>query len=174
MMPRIAAGFALFLFASACDRTDQPDPLTPPSDTGPDECVTTPNLVATIRVSASTNSGSIDVLVYSDGSAERTIGPPLSVGGNGAAPDPKSYAAGSPEVMTFLADLALAGDVAAIPTATIHDPGSGCAKSASFGNITALTVDCSTSGDLQCLAPPATAEATALAHDCDVLSGRRS
>jgi hypothetical protein len=129
--------------------------------------------VASIRVTASTNSGEIDVVVFSDASAERTIGPHRYDASTGLDPSPMSYPPGSPEVVTFLCDLAAVGDVSAIPA----DPGGpsptlpGCAKSASFGTITTVTAGGKTSGDLQCLENP-TAAATALAHDAAVLSGK--
>jgi hypothetical protein len=126
-------------------------------------------LVASIHVTASTNTGSIDVAVYSDGSAERTIGPArYDAGGTGLTPDPKSFPPGSPEVASFLCDLAAAGPVSQLPTA------SGCPKSVSFGTEMMVTVGTDSSGDLECLADPAPAAATALAHDCDVLTDRRS
>jgi hypothetical protein len=128
--------------------------------------------VASIHVTASTNSGEIDVVVFSDRSAERTIGPHRYDASTGLDPPPKSYPPGSPEVIMFLCDLAAVGDVSAIPA----DPGKpsptlpGCAKSASFGTITTITTEGKTSGDLQCLDHP-TSAATALAHDAAVLAG---
>ena len=131
-------------------------------------------LVATIRVSQSTNTSEIDVAVYADGSADRTLGPARFGDGSALDPPAKAFAPGSPEVVMFLCDLATVGDVSAIPA----DPGKpsptlpGCAKSGSFGTITTVTAGGNTSGDLQCLDPSASAAAMALAHDCDLLTGR--
>jgi hypothetical protein len=124
-------------------------------------------VVATIVVSLSTNSSEIDVAVYSDGSAERTLGPSRPAGTTSLDPQPKSYPAGSPEVLMFLCDLAAAGDVSAIPIR------GDCGKSVSFGTTTTVTAGGKTSGDLQCL-QNASAAATALAGDCVVLSGMRT
>jgi hypothetical protein len=125
-------------------------------------------LAASIRVSQSTNSSEIDVVVYSDGSAERTLGPSNPNGTTSGDPTPKSYPADSPEVDAFLRDLAAAGAVAQIATTDT------CVKSVSFGTETTLTADGATSGDLQCLADTASPAAMALARDCDVLTGRQN
>jgi hypothetical protein len=124
--------------------------------------------VASVHVTASTNTGTIDVTVFSDGSAERTTGPARFDAGPGLTPQPMSFPAGSPEVMTFLCDLAAAGRVSQIPTTN------SCAKSVSFGTEMTVAVGPDSSGDLECLATTASAAAMALAHDCDVLTGRRS
>jgi hypothetical protein len=76
---------------------------------------------------------------------------------------PKTYDAGSPEVAAFLSDLAEIGDVSAIPIGQ-------CSKSISFGTVTTVTVDGTTSGDLQCLKTPSLTSA-ALAADCAMLTG---
>jgi hypothetical protein len=102
--------------------------------------------VARIVMSASTNSAEIDVVVYGDASAVRTIGPAHgSLSGT-----PATFPAGSPEGMTVLSDLAAVGDVAQIPI-------SMCGKSASFGTTTTVTTDGKTSGDLQCVENPTAA-----------------
>jgi hypothetical protein len=120
-----------------------------------------------VHVTASTNSGAIDVAVYSDGSAERTTGAPRYNDASTLTPDPKSYPPASPDVLSFLCDLAAAGPVSAIPTTS-------CPKSVSFGTEMTIAVGADTSGDLECLAATASPAATALAHDCDVLTGRRN
>jgi hypothetical protein len=120
-------------------------------------------LVALIHVTRSTNSSAIAVTVFDDASAERSVAA-TSIAGRD--PPAKSYPAGSPEVATFLCDLTAAGPVSAIPTVM-------CPKSVSFGTFTTITDGDQTSGDLQCLAG-ASAAAVALAHDCDVLTGRRN
>ena len=68
-------------------------------------------LVATIRVSASTNTGEVDVAVYADGSAVRTVGPPRFGDSGALDPSPETYPPGSEPVVMFLCDLAAAGDV---------------------------------------------------------------
>ena len=118
-----------------------------------------PGVAASIKMSKSTNSPEIEVVVRMDGSADRTLnGPPgvLSVA-------PFSYPPASPDVETFLADLAAVGDVSAIATGQ-------CAKSVSFGTNTTVSTGAATSGDLQCLVNPTTA-ARALAQDCQTLLG---
>jgi hypothetical protein len=114
--------------------------------------------VASITVSHSTNTPEVDVAVYGDGSADRTLqgAPRLGL-------MPMSYPANSPEVEQFLIDLGAVGDVSTIPTG--H-----CIKSASFGTTTTVTAAGKTSGDLQCLQNPTAAE-TALANDCKLLTG---
>jgi hypothetical protein len=107
---------------------------------------------ATIEISRSTNSPEIDVVVYSDGSADRTV---VGTGGvNSTAP--KTFSAGSPEGTAFLSDLAAVGDVSAIPTGA-------CAKSVSFGTVTTISAGGKTSGDLQCLEDPSAADTALVA-----------
>ena len=125
-------------------------------------------LAASIRVSQSTNSSEVDVVVYSDGSAERTLGASNPNGTTSGDPTPKSYPANSTEVDAFLCDLAAAGVVSQIATVDT------CPKSVSFGTKTTITVDGAMSGDMQCLADTAPAAAMALARDCDVLTGRQN
>ena len=113
----------------------------------------------------STNSSEIDVVVYGDASAERTLGPSrLPYGTTSLDPLPKSYAPGSPEVAAFLSDLSAAGDVSLIPTGQ-------CIKSVSFGTSTSITAGGKTSGDVQCLVDQAPAY-TALLHDCEIPTGK--
>lgn len=136
----------------------------------PSPCTTSTRgryLAASIRVTPSTNSSEIDVVVYSDGSAERTLGASSPNGGTGLDPAPMSYPPGATEVVTFLCDLQAAGDVSQIPTGN-------CAKSISFGTETTVTAGQRTSGDLQCLTSAASAAAVALAMDCDVLTGQKN
>jgi hypothetical protein len=123
---------------------------------------------ATIHVTASTNSAPVDVVVYCDASAERTLGPPKVAVGRVT---PKTFPAGSPEVAKFLADLDAAGDVSSFTIYEYPAPGTvpGCAKSASFGTVTTLSVQGKTSGDIQCMTWPSAAQA-ALASDCDLLA----
>jgi hypothetical protein len=119
--------------------------------------------VATITVSRSTNSPEIDVVVYSDGSAERTIiGPDGGAGGS-----PRTFDPGSPEGTMFLSDLGAAGDISTIPVSP------DCPKSVSFGTVTTVTAGGKTSVDMQCLLSPSAVHA-ALAHDCEVLTGTDS
>ena len=116
-------------------------------------------VVALIKVSASTNSAEVDVTVYSDGSANRTIGPARNSELDGT---PVMFLPGQPAVAQFLADLDAVGSVAAISSGQ-------CPKSASFGTTTTVTAGGKTSGDLQCINNPTPAE-TRLAEDCDVLT----
>jgi len=121
--------------------------------------------LAVIKLSRSTNSAEIDVVVHADGSAERIV---IARSG-GSAGVGLIYPAGSPEVTTFLADLTAIADLS-----IVGDPGKflveSCPKSASFGTTTTVTANGVTSGDLQCLIDPTPAQ-TALAHDCEVLIG---
>jgi hypothetical protein len=96
--------------------------------------------VAHIRETASTNTPEINVSVYADASAQRTI-----VGNNAQYVANKTYPAGSADVTAFLTELHFVGDVSKIPTAL------GCTKSVSFGTETIVSADGMTSGDLQCL-----------------------
>jgi hypothetical protein len=118
--------------------------------------------VARIVVSASTNASEIDVVVYSDASADRTLGPARF--GTSLDQPPAFFPAGSPEVESFLTDLAEVGDVSLIPIGQ-------CAKSVSFGTTTTVTSNGKTSGDLQCLLNPAAATQS-LANDVAVLTSQ--
>jgi hypothetical protein len=118
-------------------------------------------LAAEIDVSASSNSSPVSVAVYADGSAVRTLGAQLSWRTTSADHPPKSFPAGSPEVVAFLADLAAVGDVSTIPT-------TNCIKSVSFGTTTSLTANGNYSGDLECPLNPSTAQ-QALINDCEAL-----
>ena len=120
-------------------------------------------LVATIVQSLSTNSSEVDVAVYSDASADRTLGPSRPYGTKSLDATPRIYDAGSPEVAAFLSHLADVGDVSALPCGQ-------CLKSTSFGTVTTVSVAGATSGDLQCLKNPSLAQAS-LAADCAVLTG---
>jgi len=126
---------------------------------------------ALIILAHSTNTPEVDVVVYSDGSAERTVlGNMTSLPAPVPAGSPRVYPAGSPEVMAFLSDLSASGDLAAIGDPAPVFWSESCPKSASFGTTTKVTVGGVTSGDVQCLINP-TAAQTALSHDCDVLTG---
>ena len=116
--------------------------------------------MALIVLSRSTNSQEVDVVAYSDASAERTVnGPP------GVSPvTPASYAAGSVEVASFLFDLGAVGDVSTIPIAP-------CLKSASFGTTLKVTSGAQTSGDLECAASTSSPTQMALVRDSVVLIG---
>jgi hypothetical protein len=123
---------------------------------------------ATIDVSRSTNSPDVHVSVNCDGSGVRTIGESMTTVIDVL---PRTYEAGSPEIVKFLADLDAVGDVSAIP-ASPANPNialSECAKSVSFGTITTITAQGKTSGDMQCLKNPTPAQ-SALADDCKVLA----
>jgi hypothetical protein len=116
-------------------------------------------MAAEIHVSRSTNSPAIDVIMFCDSSAERTL---ESSGGNNAVnATPKDYPPGSPEVMAFLADLDAVGDLSTIPT-------DYCAKSVSFGTTMTVSALGKSSGDLECLNYPSASQ-TALANDCETL-----
>ncbi|HEY6477472.1 MAG TPA: hypothetical protein VI456_12900 [Polyangia bacterium] len=115
--------------------------------------------VARIVVSASTNSAEVDVVVNSDGSAVRTIGPPKN---DVLDSDPAMFPADSAAGLAFLSDLAAVGDVSMIPITL-------CGKSASFGTTTEVTAGGVASGDLQCIDNPTEVE-SALAKDCDTLA----
>jgi collagen type VII alpha len=116
--------------------------------------------VAHIRETASTNTPEINVAVYADASAQRTI-----AGGNAAYVASKTYPAGSADVTAFLSELHLVGDVSKIPTA------SDCGKSVSFGTETIVSADGMTSGDLQCLLATAPDADAMLALDARKLDG---
>jgi hypothetical protein len=118
-------------------------------------------VVATIHVSRSTNSPAIDVAVFCDGSADRTLGTP----GYNNTPNimPKVFDPGSPDVAVFLTDLAAVGDVSAIPIVA------SCPKSISFGTTTTVSALGKTSGDLECM-DSASAAQVALAKDCKSLA----
>jgi hypothetical protein len=149
---QVAVGSAALVLTLGCRATDAltTGSLTPTLDGG---------AVALIRVSASTNSAEIDVAVYSDGSANRTIGPARNSSLDGT---PAMFPPGQPAVEKFLADLDAVGNVAAIPIGQ-------CGKSVSFGTTTTVTAGENTSGDLQCLSNPTAAE-NSLAADCNVLT----
>jgi hypothetical protein len=118
--------------------------------------------VAHITVSRSTNTPAIDVVVYSDASAVRTIG-----GDAGASTvTPRVFDAASADVDSFILDLTAAGDLGAIGDKT----GQRCPKSASSGTVTTITAYGTTSGDIECLTSAGRAE-VALAHDTLVLTG---
>lgn len=70
--------------------------------------------VASIRNSMPTNSAEVDVVVFSDGSAERTLGTPGALRPSFLDPAPQSFPPGSPEVLMFLCDLGAVGDVSTI------------------------------------------------------------
>ena len=140
------------------------------SGQGPSVCGTSPDhtQAATIHVTASTNSPEIFVAVYCDGSAERTLGG--SDAGNVGDVVPKTYEPSSPDVLKFLTDLDLVGEVSASPAS--HSPaniGNECGKSVSFGTVTTIAAGGKTSGDMQCIQNP-TPDQTALAADCRVLA----
>jgi hypothetical protein len=117
---------------------------------------------ARIHQTASTNSPTVDIVVYCDASAERTLGndSEFNVGLT-----PMSFPAGAPEIVAFLVDLDASGDVSELGART------GCPKSASFGTVTTITALGKTSGDVQCLYFPTPAE-TALSRDCNLLTQR--
>ena len=116
-------------------------------------------VVASIHVSASTNTAPVDVVVHADGSAERTI-----EGSKHLPQSPKTYPPGSAEVEQFLSDLEAAGDV------TQYSVTDGCSKSVSFGTTLTLTSGTETSRDLRCLDEGASATQRALRADCNVLT----
>ena len=118
-------------------------------------------VAAAIHVSQSTNSAAIDVVVFCDSSAERTLGTPGVTDALNATP--KVYKPGSPEVTALLADLDAVGDVSAIPIAA------SCGKSISFGTTTTVSALGKSSGDLQCLDSPSPIQ-TALASECNTLA----
>jgi hypothetical protein len=149
---RVASGLASLALVLGCHGSDAltTGSSTPAADGG---------VLALIKVSASTNSAEVDVTVYSDGSANRTIGPARNISLDGK---PAMFLPGQPAVAQFLADLDAVGNVAAIPIGQ-------CPKSTSFGTTTTVTAGGKTSGDLQCLKSPTAAE-TSLASDCDALA----
>jgi len=118
--------------------------------------------VAECSESASTNSGAITVLVYSDGSATRTVGPPNW--GPYVCPDGGCDSYYPPGSLTyFLEDLRAVGDLSNIK-------GAWCGKSASFGTTTTVAANEKTSVDLQCMQNPTPAQC-ALYYDCLGLTG---
>ena len=134
-------------------------PFVPFSNPCPDSSGPT-CVVATIHVSASTNSAPIDIVVHADGSAERTI----EHGSQNIPETPKNFPANDPAVEQFLSDLNAAGDVgqyAIVPQ---------CSKSVSFGTTTTVTSGNETSGDVQCLSYDAPTAQTSLASDCNMLA----
>jgi hypothetical protein len=125
--------------------------------------------VARIYLSESTNTPWVQVIVYADASAVRTVGPPkagwLVLADGAVVPRgalPWTFEAGSPEIIKFIQDLAAAGDVSAIPIGS-------CMKSVSFGTTTHLSAGGKQSGDLQCATNVTPAQA-ALIGDCQALS----
>jgi hypothetical protein len=112
--------------------------------------------IARIEETKSTNTPAIEVIVYDDASAERNWGTPPNIVDRRLSP------AGSPDVLQFLADLAVVGDVSAIPTER-------CTKSASFGTSTTVRALGRTSGDVQCLSNSATVADRSLQTDIDAL-----
>jgi len=124
--------------------------------------------VASIHVTASTNAGEIDVAIYDDASAERTLGPVKS--NTWSSPAPKSYPPHSPEVEKFLCDLGAIPDLSAVGDHVSRIDETACGKSGSNGTLTTVTAGGLTSGDVQCLVQP-TAATSALADDCVVLTG---
>ena len=148
---QVAVGFAPLVLVLGCNGNEKlTGSLTATADGG---------AVALVRVSASTNSAEVDVAVYSDGSATRTIGPARNSVLDGT---PAMFPPGQPAVLQFLKDLEAVGNVAAIPIGQ-------CPKSVSFGTTTTVTAGGNTSGDLQCLKNPTPAE-TSLAADCNTLA----
>jgi hypothetical protein len=149
---QVAGGLASLALVLGCNGSDAltTGSITPTADGG---------VVAFIKVSASTNSAEIDVTVYSDGSANRTIGPARNSELDGT---PAMFLPGQPAVAQFLADLDAVGNVAAISSGQ-------CPKSASFGTTTTVTAGGKTSGDLQCISSPTPAEIR-LVEDCDTLT----
>jgi len=130
-------------------------------------------LVATLHETASTNSRSIEVSIYGDGSATRTLGPPtaseqaLGVTELPQDPPPENFPPGTAEVEAVLRDLACIGHLSAIHITS-------CAKSISFGTKTTIEFAGETSGDLQCVDPSPRATglvraAQQLNQDCDAL-----
>jgi hypothetical protein len=127
--------------------------------------------VALIRTSASSNTRQVDVVVYEDGSAVRTVGEDGGywVGepnrGDGGLPTVLSmrYPPDAPEIRAFLADLARVGSVADIPI------GTPCIKPISYGTRTVVSAQGETSGDLQC-AERGSADVSTLADDCAALT----
>ena len=117
--------------------------------------------VATIHVTGSTNSPPVDVAIYCDGSAARTLPEPAA--SNPFSIMPKMFAAGSAQVMAFLSDLDAIGDVSTIPISA------SCPKSVSFGTVTTVSALRFASGDLQCVDHPSPAQA-ALANDATILA----
>jgi len=119
------------------------------------------DLVAVLSETASTNSRSIAVAIFGDGSATRTVGPPTRAEMEAGVtelpqdPAPTTFPPGSPQVEAVLRDLACIGNVSAIPI--LGD----CPKSTSFGTETTIQFAGSTSGDLECF--DRSANATALA-----------
>jgi hypothetical protein len=95
----------------------------------------------TIHESGSTNAAGYDIQVFADGSAFVSIG-------KGAKE--KTLPPGTLEAKTLGVLLKGVGDVSALK-------GAACAKSASFGTTTTITVQGKTSGDLQCPAASWTA-----------------
>lgn len=128
--------------------------------------------VALIRTSASTNTREVDVVVYEDGSAVRSVGEdggywafnPNGQDGGWPTVLPKNYPPDAPEIRAFLTDLARVGSVADISI------GTSCIKSISYGTRTVVSAHGETSGDLQC-AERTSADVSTLADDCAALTG---
>jgi hypothetical protein len=93
----------------------------------------------------------VRVDVHPDGSAERLVGPPSTIDmalDGGIKPldgTPKTFPAGSADVLMFLQALAAVGELSALPILSF------CSKSLSFGTTTKVTAAGITSGDLQCI-----------------------
>jgi hypothetical protein len=97
--------------------------------------------VARIVQLESIHTSEVDVVVYSDASADRSLAA-LSAAPY-YDPQPKSFPACSPEVTAFLTDLANVGGVSAMPK-------DWCAKPVYSGTTTTVASGGKTSGDLQC------------------------
>ncbi len=147
---RVVIGCLGSMLALGCSGSALPGTQAYPPDGGD---------VATISLSASTNTPSVLMIVYSNAAADEIVGPTVGAPGYSS-----TYPPGSPDVVAFLSDLAAVGNVAAIPT------GDQCSKSVSFGTTTTVSAGGNTSGDLQCLTDPTAAEVR-LVMDCARLVG---
>ena len=119
--------------------------------------------IALIFKTSSTNTNTVDVIIYPDGSAVRSVGEDGGYWAEGSFGGPtvleRNYPPHSPEIEALIGHLAAVEDVSDIP---IFDR---CAKSISFGTYTLLSANGHVSGDLQCVDSPSD-EQQALVEDC--------
>jgi hypothetical protein len=144
---------SLSLLAASCNSqpNNQPNPVpisgapiqpvSPPvaTSTPPTE---TPSLVASVSVSASTNTRAYTLSIKNDGSVDVLIQNPNTS---------QNFPAGTADIKTFAGILAQVGDVSLVTDLSADGKQIVmCAKSVSFGTSMTITYNGKTSGDLDC------------------------
>jgi hypothetical protein len=117
-------------------------------------------VLAVIDQTASTNAPGVQVVVYDDQSADRTI--TVAPRNWGMVIQPRCFPPGSPEVSACIASFQGVTSGALIPTRN------DCGKSVSFGTETYITINGTTSGDIQC-AMDSTSVAIQIYASCEPL-----